>query len=793
MHLAGHKIRQWREAHDPPLSAEEFGAQFCDPDAKAWPSRTVYGWEAKGKVARPKVQKRLAELGICQPSDWIDNAPPDAAEKSPAKRPNPSHSSHSTKKASRMSDTTIHPFHDLHTHGFVRVATSTPRTRPADVAYNTAGVIDEAAKAHAQNIDLVVYPELTLSSYAIDDLLLQQALLDRVEQAVEEVVSASADLNPVLIVGAPLKLGDKIYNCALVIAHGQLLGVIPKSYLPNYREFYEKRYFAHGRDCQGLWVTLAGEEVPFGTDLVFAASNMRDFTFGVEICEDFWAPNPPGTMTALAGALILCNLSASPITIGRADDRHLHCRASSARSICAYVYSASGHGESTTDLAWDGQGVIYELGDLLAESERFDREPELCVVDIDTQRIATERTRNQTHADAAEAHDRPEDWYRRIEFEHAGVEDNAPKDVGLIRPVRRFPFVPNRQHALDEDCFEAFNIQVDALIRRIEATKAKSLIIGISGGLDSTHALIVAAKACDRLGLPRTTIRGYTMPGFATSDSTKSNAWKLMKAMEIHAEEIDIKPAATRMLEDMGHPFADGEPHYDVTFENVQAGLRTDYLFRLAGQHGGFVIGTGDLSELALGWCTYGVGDHMSHYGVNAGVPKTLIQYLIRWTIQTEQFTDACSDVLGAVLDTEISPELVPAGEDGSIQSTEERIGPYELNDFFLHHVIRYGHKPSKIAFLALHAWRDAQAGLWPAGFPDDRMNEYDLPTIASWLERFLRRFFGFSQFKRSALPNGPKVSSMGALSPRGDWRAPSDAVADVWVEELRENLPDMR
>ncbi|MEL7218578.1 MAG: NAD(+) synthase, partial [Pseudomonadota bacterium] len=345
---------------------------------------------------------------------------------------------------------------------------------------------------------------------------------------------------------------------------------------------------------------------------------------------------------------------------------------------------------------------------------------------------------------------------------------------------------------LDEDCYEAFNIQVDALMRRINATHAKSLVIGISGGLDSTHALIVAAKACDRLGLPRSIIRGYTMPGFATSDHTKSNAWKLMEAMEITAEEIDIKPAANRMLEDMGHPFAKGEPVHDVTFENVQAGLRTDYLFRLAGQHGGFVVGTGDLSELALGWCTYGVGDHMSHYGVNAGVPKTLIQYLIRWSIQTEQFSDACGKVLGAVLDTEISPELVPAGADGELQSTESIIGPYELNDFFLHHIIRYGQRPSKVAFLAYHAWREAKEGLWPAGFPEERKNQYELSEIAGWLEKFLKRFFGFSQFKRSALPNGPKVSSGGALSPRGDWRAPSDAVADVWLEELRESLPDL-
>jgi len=681
---------------------------------------------------------------------------------------------------------TSHPFFDMHAHGFVRVATATPCARPADVPFNTAGVLDEARKAHGANVDLVVFPELTLSSYAIDDLLLQDALLDGVERAVAEVIAASAEFAPVLVVGAPLRRGGKLYNCALVIAGGELLGVVPKSFLPNYREFYEKRYFAHGRDCTDLWIAVAGEEVPFGTDLVFAAANLPGFRFGVEICEDYWAPIPPGMTAALAGALILCNLSASPITIGRADDRHLHCRSSASRAIAAYVYSASGHGESTTDLAWDGQGVIYEMGDLLAESARFDLAGELCVIDIDTDRIAAERLRNQTFTDAAEAAGRPEDSYRRIIFEHA----YAGGDIGLVRPVARFPFVPHRPERLDEDCYEAFNIQVDALMRRIQATGAKSLVIGISGGLDSTHALIVAAKACDRLGLPRTTIRGYTMPGFGTSDGTKDNAHQLMQAMEITADEIDIRPAATKMLEDIGHPFAAGEPVHDVTFENVQAGLRTDYLFRLAGQHHGFVIGTGDLSELALGWCTYGVGDHMSHYGVNAGVPKTLIQYLIRWVIQTGQFTDACGEVLAAILDTEISPELVPPGADGQIQSTEELVGPYELNDFFLHHVIRFGQRPSKVAFLAWHAWRAREAGLWPAGFPDARKNAYELATIAHWLDRFVHRFFGFSQFKRSALPNGPKVSSAGALSPRGDWRAPSDAVATVWREELRESLP---
>ena len=327
-------------------------------------------------------------------------------------------------------------------------------------------------------------------------------------------------------------------------------------------------------------------------------------------------------------------------------------------------------------------------------------------------------------------------------------------------------------------------------MRRIQATSPKALVIGISGGLDSTHALIIAAKACDRLGLPRSTIRAYTMPGFATSERTRGNAWKLMQAFEVTAEEIDIRPTAELMLKNIGHAFSHGEPVYDVTFENVQAGLRTDYLFRLAGQHGGFVIGTGDLSELALGWCTYGVGDHMSHYGVNAGVPKTLIQYLIRWATRTDQFADACDAALEDVLDTEISPELVPAGADGRMQSTQERIGPYELNDFFLHHILRWGHRPSHVAFLAFHAWKDAAAGEWPENFPESGKNHYDLATITRWLENFLGRFFGLSQFKRSALPNGPKVSSGGALSPRGDWRAPSDAVADVWLAQLREGVP---
>lgn len=685
-----------------------------------------------------------------------------------------------------MTSKQSHPFHSMHEHGFVRVATSTPHVRTADVAFNRDAVLAEAKRAHEAHVDLLVYPELCLSSYAIDDLHLQSAMIEAVEEAIGEIVRASAELSPVLLIGAALRHKGRLYNCGLAIAHGKLLGVVPKSYLPNYREFYEKRWFASGRAIHGQSIRVNGQDVPFGTDLVFASEVLPAFRFCIEICEDFWAATPPSALGALAGATILCNLSASNIVIGKSDERHLLCRSQSARAAAAYVYSAAGHGESTTDLAWDGQGIIYELGDLLAESERFSLDPELCIADVDCERILNGRLRLPTFNDATEAAGRPEERFRTIPFRHSP----ARGDIGLIRPVSRFPFVPDRPEKLDADCYEAFNIQVDGLMRRIGSTGARSMVIGVSGGLDSTHALIVAARACDRLGLPRSFIRGYTMPGFGTSEGTRSNAWKLMKALGITAEEIDIKPASTLMLKDIGHAFAGGEPVYDVTFENVQAGMRTDYLFRLANQHGGFVVGTGDLSELALGWCTYGVGDQMSHYGVNAGVPKTLIQYLIRWCAGTGEFDQTTSRILLAILSTEISPELVPAGEDGEIQSTEAKIGPYELNDFFLHHIMRFGQKPSKVAFLAWHAWREAASGTWPAGFPEDRKNEYDLASIRSWLESFLRRFFAYSQFKRSALPNGPKVSSGGALSPRGDWRAPSDASAAVWLAELDAGVP---
>ena len=679
-----------------------------------------------------------------------------------------------------------HPFYSIHRHAMVRVAAATPRASVGDTAANARATIELAEAAAERGVDLLVFPELNLTSYSIDDLHLQTAQQRATEAALAEVVAASRGFATVLLVGAALPRDGRLYNCAVAIARGRVLGVVPKTFLPNYREYYEKRWFASGAGLMGLDITVAGERVPFGIDLIFAADDLPGFVFHAEICEDFWAPTPPSTAGALAGALICCNLSASNIVIGKARERALLAASQSARAICAYVYSAAGPGESTTDLAWDGQGLIHELGEQLAESNRFAREPELVVADVDGERLLQERMRTGTFNDAARLAGHPTPGFRRISFMHDGGE----RDVGLERAVRRFPFVPDDPVRRDADCYEAFNIQVEALVTRLTAAGAKTLVVGVSGGLDSTHALIVAAKAMDRLDRPRSDIRGYTLPGFATGEASKAQAWALMRALGITAEEIDIRPAAERMLADIDHPFAAGEPVYDITFENVQAGLRTDYLFRLANRHDGLVLGTGDLSELALGWCTYGVGDQMSHYGINAGVPKTLIQFLIRWCIRTGQYDEATNQVLAAIVAADISPELVPAAADGTVQNTEVAVGPYPLNDFFAHYVIRHGLAPSKIAFLAWHAWRDAAAGSWPEDHPAAARVAYDLPTIVMWLDRFLARFFGTSQFKRSALPNGPKVSAGGALSPRGDWRAPSDGKAAVWRDELRVNTP---
>jgi NAD+ synthase (glutamine-hydrolysing) len=676
-------------------------------------------------------------------------------------------------------------FWSLYAHGFARVAAVTVPVRLADPAANAAAIVEAAQACDAQGAALAVFPELGLSGYSIEDLLLQDALLDAVERAIETLLDATAGLAPLLVVGAPLRHSGRVYNTALVLNRGRLLGVIPKSYLPTYREFYERRQVAAGDALRGE-ITVAGQTVPIGRDLLFAAEDCPGFVLHVEICEDMWVPIPPSAEAALAGATILANLSGSPITIGRADTRRLLCQSASARCMAAYVYAAAGAGESTTDVAWDGQVMVFENGTKLAEAERFPPGAQMAVADIDLDLLRQERMRAGTFDDNRRTHAEQTDRFRRISFRLAPTTG----DLGLIRPLERYPFVPADPTRLEQDCYEAYSIQVAGLVQRLRAAKIERVVIGVSGGLDSTHALIVAARALDLLGLPRKNILAFTLPGFATSDHTKFNAWRLMERIGATPRELDIRPAARQMLADLPHPYADGEAVYDITFENVQAGLRTDYLFRLANHNDAIVLGTGDLSELALGWCTYGVGDQMSHYNVNSGVPKTLIQHLIRWVVASAQFGAEVGETLTAILATEISPELVPAAEGEAPQSTEAKIGPYALQDFSLFHVLRFGFRPSKIAFLAHHAWSDADRPGWPEGFPEASRRAYTLGEIRQWLEVFLWRFFAISQFKRSAMPNGPKVSSGGALSPRGDWRAPSDGTATAWIDELRANVP---
>ncbi|WP_433078689.1 NAD(+) synthase [Dactylosporangium sp. CA-052675] len=669
-------------------------------------------------------------------------------------------------------------FRSIYAHGFARAAACTGQTAIADPPANAAAILRQARECSDEGVALAVFPELGLSGYSIEDLLLQDAVLDGVEDALAQVVAGSADLLPVLVVGAPLRHRGRVYNCAAVVHRGRLLGVAPKSYLPNYREFYEARQLTAGDAERGGTIRVGGADVPFGPDLLFAADDLPGFVLHVEVCEDMWVPVPPSAEAALAGATVLANISGSPITVGRAEDRRLLCRSASSRCLAAYVYAAAGLGESTTDLSWDGQTMIYENGALLAETERFPDGERHAVADVDLDLLRQERQRMGTFEDNRRTHEERTRDFRRIAFTLAPPDT----DLGLRRVVERFPFVPADVERLALDCYEAYNIQVAGLRQRLAAIGEPKVVIGVSGGLDSTHALIVAARAMDRAGRPRTDILAYTMPGFATSSGTRDNAFALMRALGVSVHELDITPTARLMLAELGHPFAAGEPVYDVTFENVQAGLRYDYLFRIANHRGGIVLGTGDLSELALGWSTYGVGDHMSHYNVNGGVPKTLIQHLIRWVAASGQFTDEVAKILSVIVEQEISPELVPGEE---LQSSESKVGPYALQDFTLFHVLRFGMRPSRIAFLAWHAWRDADAGAWPVHFPDHRRVAYDLPEIRHWLEVFCRRFFGFAQFKRSALPNGPKVSAGGSLSPRGDWRAPSDGNANAWLRDL--------
>jgi len=678
-------------------------------------------------------------------------------------------------------------FFNLYTHGFARVAVAVPANRIADPAFNAEQTVKMMSAAADAGAALVIFPELGLSAYTCDDLFHQQALLGGCEAALARVVEASLDLSLAAVVGLPLRVQQRLFNCAAVVQRGRLLGIVPKTYLPNYAEFYEARQFNAAATAAVTEIDLLGRKVPFGSELIFEAQDLPLLKFHVEICEDVWVPIPPSSYAALAGATVLVNLSASNVTIGKADYRHRLVSLQSARCLAAYLYSSAGIGESTTDLAWDGQALVYENGDLLAESARFGNDSHMITADVDLERLAHERMRQNSFGQSVMLHRERVAAFRSVRF---ALEMPVRERLPLEREVERFPYVPSDPSSKDERCHEVYSIQVQALVQRLSATGIDKLVIGVSGGLDSTHALLVCAKAMDLLGKPRKNILGITMPGYATSSRTLDQALRLMQAIGCSVQQIDIRPSCDQMLKDIGHPFAEGKPVHDVTFENVQAGERTSHLFRLANLHNGIVVGTGDLSELALGWCTYGVGDHMSHYNVNASVPKTLIKHLVRWVAEKGEVGASGSKVLLDILATEISPELVPgATEDEPGQSTESVIGPYELQDFNLFHVLRYGFSPSKVAFLAYSAWRDRKRGGWPDG-PDVVRNEYALADIKKNLRIFLHRFFTTSQFKRSCVPNSPKVGSGGSLSPRGDWRAPSDSKATVWLAELA-NVPE--
>ena len=664
------------------------------------------------------------------------------------------------------------PFHHPYRHDFVRVAVAVPRIRVADPAFNAAETVKMMELAAAEGASLVAFPELGLAAYTSDDLFHQRALLDACEAALASVAEATARIAVTAVVGLPLRVDHLLFNCAAVVSGGKLLGIAPKTYLPNYGEFYEARQFAAADNALSREVVVAGHAVPFGNELLFAATNQPLFCFHTEICEDLWVPIPPSCFAALAGATVLVNLSASNITIGKSDYRHQLVGQQSARCQAACLYTSAGVGESSTDLAWDGQAMIYEAGELLAESARFVDGSHLVCADVDLERLSRERMRQNTFGQSVARLKAQLEGFRTIAFE---LPVNGAMPLALRRTVARFPYVPADPARRDERCAEVYSIQVQALVQRLRASGIDKVVIGLSGGLDSTHALLVCARAMDVLGLPRTNILAWTMPGFATSERTLDQARRLMTSVCCTSGEIDIRPSCRQMLADIGHPFAEGRAEYDVTFENVQAGERTSHLFRLANLHGAIVVGTGDLSELALGWSTYGVGDHMSHYNVNASVPKTLIRHLVRWVAENGSVSADASRVLDDILGTVVSPELVPGeASDAPAQSSEDQVGPYELQDFHLYQVLRHGYAPSKVAFLAWTAWHES----------------YSLVEMKMHLRTFLYRFFKTSQFKRSCVPNAPKVGSGGSLSPRGDWRAPSDSEATVWLADL-DTVPD--
>lgn len=717
-------------------------------------------------------------------------------------------------------------FFNPYSHSFLRVGVATPLVHLGDPAANLDAILALAQRAHDDDVALALYPELSLSAYALDDLHLQSALQQGVLDALAALKEQSAALFPLIIVGAPLGHNGRLYNCAVFVHRGSILAVTPKCYLPNEREFYEKRQFTSGLGLVGEDICLLGARVPFGTDVMLEAQDHAHCAIHAEICEDLWSPLPPSGFAALHGASVLLNLSASTALVGKTRERHALCQIQSSRYRAAYLYASCGAGESSTDVCYDGEAIIYENGILLGQSARFARAAQLTIADIDLERLTQERMRQASFGDALHsAHVLATPGPRVVPFM---LGPPLEKRLSLRRTLSRYPLLDGvlsdtsletlkaapmetsgeasaqaRTH--DALCHEAYHIQATSLAQRLHSTGLQKLVIGISGGLDSTHALLVCCAAMERLSLPRHNILAFTLPAFATSAKTLSQARALMQALGVGAHEMDITPACMQMLKDLNHPASEGVPLYDITFENVQAGARTSLLFRLANQHSALVVGTGDLSELALGWCTYGVGDQMAHYNVNSGVPKTLIQALIEWVAKTGALGVNASALLLDILATDISPELVPAQGVGAsaahkadmadmahapAQKTEDVIGPYALNDFFLHYASRFGFAPYKIAYLAHAAWGSAERGHWPSHVRDDVRRAYDISTIKRWLGVFVTRFYGQSQFKRTAMPNGPKVLSAGALSPRGDWRAPSDATATLWLKDLA-RVPD--
>ena len=630
-------------------------------------------------------------------------------------------------------------------YGFVNVAAAVPMVKVADVAYNVEQIKSLITQAEEQSVEVIVFPELCITGYTCQDLFKEQLLLDQAEQGIIQLLDFSRKLDIISIVGLPVIINGLLYNCAVVLQGGQVLGIIPKTYLPNYGEFYEKRWFASAQDLNPTDIYFAGNPIHVSADpLLFVTGD--GVKFGVEICEDVWAPIPPSNNLALAGADIIFNLSASDELIGK----HAYLKSllaqQSARTISGYVYASSGFGESTQDVVYGGNAIIFENGKLLIEGKRFSFDPQLKSYQIDVEKLRAERRENTTFINAQ----------RRAHANEIMTKSVAPREFKLTRYVNPHPFIP-ADTDMQSSCEEILNIQVAGLAKRLHHIRGTKAVIGISGGLDSTLALLVTVKAFDKLGLDRKGILGITMPGFGTTDRTYHNALKLMETLGVTIREISIAKAVTQHFEDIGH---DAKIH-DITYENSQARERTQILMDVANKENAIVVGTGDLSELALGWATYN-GDHMSMYGVNAGVPKTLIRYLVSY-VAGEMATETLLDII----DTPISPELIPADEQGNIkQKTEDLVGPYELHDFFIYYYLRYGFSPKKIYMLAQKAFE----------------NNYDDATIKKWLTTFCRRFFN-QQFKRSCLPDGPKVGSV-SLSPRGDWRMPSDASSALWLNE---------